>query len=202
MLNLFKRQWLPGYIREYILEKFPEKHFRVEFMIGGKMVALSRVVGNERRVERGYVTYIDSEGNSDTQWLFLYKGELSFDAVDRAADEFSLEGIEPGVRKLPLVGKEGEVEKYRKMLKKKLSAAMDYCPGSPLDRLHDYPITDMPRWRRKRILNLLANMGTEGITAFVSFDLDDASLGQLQEFNDELELAMLVENSYEPELEG
>ena len=106
------------------------------------------------------------------------------------------------MRKLPLVGKEGEVEKYRKMLKKKLSAAMDYCPGSPLDRLHDYPITDMPRWRRKRILNLLANMGTEGITAFVSFDLDDASLGQLQEFNDELELAMLVENSYEPELEG
>ena len=71
MLNLFKRQWLPGYIREYILEKFPEKHFRVEFLIGGKMVSLFRVVGNERRVERGYVTYIDSEGNSETQWLFL-----------------------------------------------------------------------------------------------------------------------------------
>ncbi len=51
-------------------------------------------------------------------------------------------------------------------------------------------------------MNLLANMGTEGITAFVSFDLDDASLGQLQEINDELELAMLVEYSYEPELEG
>lgn len=202
MLNLLKHQWLPDYIREYILKKFPEKHFRVNFLIGGKMVALPQVIGNERRVEQGYVTYIDSEGNSDTQWLYLFRGEISFDSVDHAADEFSLKGIEPGLRKPPLVGKKGEVEKYRKMLKKKLSEAMDYCPGSPLDRLHDYPITDMPRWRRKRLLNLLANMGTEGITVFVSFDLDDASLSQLQEFNDELELAMLVENKYEPELDA
>ena len=134
--------------------------------------------------------------------MYLFRGEISFDSVDHAADEFSLKGIEPGLRKPPLVGKKGEVEKYRKMLKKKLSEAMDYCPGSPLDRLHDYPITDMPRWRRKRLLNLLANMGTEGITVFVSFDLDDASLSQLQEFNDELELAMLVENKYEPELDA
>ena len=51
-------------------------------------------------------------------------------------------------------------------------------------------------------MNLLANMGTEGITAFVSFDLDNASLSQLQDFNDELELAMMVENKFEPELDS
>ncbi len=45
-------------------------------------------------------------------------------------------------------------------------------------------------------------MGTEGIAAFVCFDLENASLSQLQEFNDELELAMMVENKYEPELDG
>ena len=134
-------------------------------------------------------------------WLFLYKGEISFDSVDHAVDNFTLEGIEPGVRKLPRVGKKEVVEKYRKTLKKKLSDAMDYCPGSFLDRLHEYPITDMPRWRRKRILNLLANMSEDGIPAFVSFDLDNASLSQLEQFNEELELAMMVENKYEPELD-
>ena len=202
MLNMFKHQWLPDYIREYILKKFPQKYFRITFRIDGKDVDMSDVIGNERHVERGNVTYIDSEGNTETQWLFLYRGEITFDSVGRAVDEFSLIGIEPGLRKPPLVGKKGEVEKYRKMLKKKLSEAIDYCPGSPLDNLHEYPITDMPRWQRKRILNLLANMGTDGITAFVSFDLNDASLSQLQEFNDELELAMMVENKYEPELDS
>lgn len=200
MLNLFKHQWLPDDVRKYILKKFPEKHFRVTFQIGDKDVALSEVVGNERHVERGEVTYIDSEGNSETEYLFLFNGEITFNSVDYAESDFALKGIEPGLRKPPLVGKKGEVETYRKMLKKKLSDAMDYCPGSFLDRLHEYPITDMPRWQRKRILNLLANMGTEGITVFVSFDLEDASLSQLQEFNDELELAMMVENKYEPEL--
>ena len=202
MLNLFKRQWLSTYTREYIMKYLPEKYFRVEFQIDGKNVKMSDVVGNERHIERGMVTYTDSEGNTETEYLFLYKGEIDFNSVEHAKDQFSLKGIEPGLRKPPLVGKKGEVEKYRKMLKKKLSNAMDYCPGSPLDRLHEYPITDMPRWRRKRILNLLANMGTEGITAFVSFDLDDASLSQLQEFNDELELALMVENRYEPELDS
>ena len=202
MLNMFKHQWLPDYIREYILKKFPQKYFRITFRIDGKDVDMSDVIGNERHVERGNVTYIDSEGNTETQWLFLYRGEITFDSVGRAVDEFSLIGIEPGLRKPPLVGKKGEVEKNRKMLKKKLSEAIDYCPGSPLDNLHEYPITDMPRWQRKRILNLLANMGTDGITAFVSFDLNDASLSQLQEFNDELELAMMVENKYEPELDS
>ena len=202
MLNLFKHQWLPDDVRKYVLKKFPEKYFRVTFRIDGKDVALSEVVGNERHVGHGTVIYTDSEENTVTQWLFLYKGEITFNSVDHAVDQFSLNGIEPDLRKPPLVGKKGEVEKYRKMLKKKLSDAMDYCPGSFLDRLHEYPITDMPRWRRKRILNLLANMGTEGITAFVSFDLEDASLSQLQEFNDELELAMMVENKYEPELDS
>ena len=104
MLNMFKHQWLPDYIREYILKKFPQKYFRVTFRIDGKDVDMSDVVGNERHVERGDVTYTDSEGNSDTQWLFLYKGEISFDSVDHVADEFSLKGIEPDMRKPPLVG--------------------------------------------------------------------------------------------------
>ena len=200
MLNLFKHQWLPDYIREYILKNFPEKHFRVTFRIGGKDVDMSDVVGNERHVERGDVTYTDSEGNTDTQWLFLRRGEITFDSVIHAKDQFSLNGIEPGLRKPPRVGKKDEVEKYRKMLKKKLSEAMDYCPGSFLDSLHEYPITDMPRWRRKRILNLLANMSEDGMPAFVSFDLDNAALSQLEQFNEELELAMLVQNEYSPEL--
>lgn len=202
MLNLFKHLWLPDDVRKYVLKKFPEKYFRVKFRIDGKDVDMSDVVGNERRIEHGTVTYTDSEGNTEAQWLFLYKGKITFNSVDHAVDQFSLNGIEPDLRKPPLVGKMGEVEKYRKMLKKKLSDAMDYCPGSFLERLHEYPITDMPRWQRKRILNLLANMETEGITAFVSFELDNASLSQLQEFNDELELALLVENKYEPELDS
>ena len=168
MLNLFKHQWLPDYIRDYIVKKFPAKHFKVTFEINGHEVPMDQVVGNERHVKRGNVTYTDTEGNSTTNWLFLYKGELSFNSVDRAVDNFTLDGIEPGIRKLPRVGKKDEVEKYRKELKKKLSDAMDYCPGSFLDQLHDYPITDMPRWRRKRILNLLANMSEDGIPAFVS----------------------------------
>lgn len=201
MLNLFKHQWLPDYIREYILKKFPTKHFKVTFEINGMDIPMDQVVGDERNIKKGTVTYTDAEGNSTMNWLFLYKGEISFDSVDHAADNFTLEGIEPGVRKLPRVGKKEVVEKYRKTLKKKLSDAMDYCPGSFLDRLHEYPITDMPRWRRKRILNLLANMSEDGIPAFVSFDLDNASLSQLEQFNEELELAMMVENKYEPELD-
>lgn len=201
MLNLFKHQWLPDYIREYILKKFPTKHFKVTFEINGKDIPMDQVVGDERNIKKGTVTYTDAEGNSTMNWLFLYKGEISFDSVDHAVDNFTLEGIEPGVRKLPRVGKKEVVEKYRKTLKKKLSDAMDYCPGSFLDRLHEYPITDMPRWRRKRILNLLANMSEDGIPAFVSFDLDNASLSQLEQFNEELELAMMVENKYEPELD-
>lgn len=200
MLNLFKHQWLPDYIREYILKNFPEKHFRVTFRISGKDVDMSDVVGNERHIERGHVTYTDSEGNTDTQWLFLLRGEITFDSVIHAKDQFSLNGIEPYLRKPPRVGKKDEVEKYRKMLKKKLSEAIDYCPGSFLDNLHDYPITDMPRWRRRRILNLLANMSEDGIPAFVSFDLDNAALSQLEQFNEELELALLVKNEYSPEL--
>lgn len=201
MLNLFKHQWLPDYIRDYIVKKFPAKHFKVTFEINGHEVPMDQVVGNERHVKRGNVTYTDTEGNSTTNWLFLYKGEISFNSVDRAVDNFTLDGIEPGIRKLPRVGKKDEVEKYRKELKKKLSDAMDYCPGSFLDQLHDYPITDMPRWRRKRILNLLANMSEDGIPAFVSFDLDNAALSQLEQFNEDLELAMMVENKYEPELD-
>jgi hypothetical protein len=201
MLNLFKHQWLPDDVRKYVLKKFPEKYFRVTFRIDGKDVALSEVVGNERHVGHGTVIYTDSEENTVTQWLFLYKGEITFNSVDHAVDQFSLKGIEPDLRKPPLVGKKGEVEKYRKMLKEKLSEAMDYCPGSFLDRLHEYPITDMPRWRRKRILNLLANMSEDGVPAFVSFDLDNVALSQLEQFSEELELAMMVENKYEPELD-
>lgn len=201
MLNLFKRRWLPDYIREYILKTFPAKHFKVEFVIGGKCVELSEVVGNERRIEYGIVTYTDAKGDSLSEELGLYKGEVTFSRVDYAKNDFALKGVEPGLRKNPLVGKEGEVDKYRAALKRKLSKAIDYCPGSVLDRLHEYPFTDMTRWQRKRLLNLLANMGEDGITAFVSFDLDDAALSQLEQFNDELEIAMMAENRCEPELD-
>ena len=201
MLNLFKHQWLPDYIREYIVKKFPTENFKVTFEINGRDMPMDQVVGNERHVKQGTVTYTDAEGDSTTCWLFLRRGEITFDSVSFAVDNFALEGIEPGIRKLPRVGKNDEVEKYRKMLKEKLSEAMDYCPGSFLDRLHEYPITDMPRWRRKRILNLLANMSEDGVPAFVSFDLDNVALSQLEQFNEELELAMMVENKYEPELD-
>jgi len=202
MLNLFKHQWLPDYIREYIVKTFPAKYFKVTFEINGHDVPMDQVVGNERHIKNGTVTYTDIEGNTVSYWLFLFKGEIDFDSVSHAADNFSLDGIEPDLRKPPRVGKKDEAEKYRMELKKKLSEAIDYCPGSFLDRLQDYPITDMPRWRRKRILNLLANMSEDGIPAFVSFDLDNAALSQLEQFNEELELAMMVENKYEPELDG
>ena len=97
MLNLFKHQWLPDYIREYILKKFPTKHFKVTFEINGKDIPMDQVVGDERNIKKGTVTYTDAEGNSTMNWLFLYKGEISFDSVDHAVDNFTLEGIEPGV---------------------------------------------------------------------------------------------------------
>lgn len=50
-------------------------------------------------------------------------------------------------------------------------------------------------------MNLLANMSEDGVPAFVSFDLDNVALSQLEQFNEELELAMMVENKYEPELD-
>lgn len=85
---------------------------------------------------------------------------------------------------------------------RRLSASKSAKVGlSELDQLHEYPITDMPRWRRKRILNLLANMSEDGVPAFVSFDLDNVALSQLEQFNEELELAMMVENKYELELD-
>lgn len=202
MLNLFKKQWLPDHIRAYIKTKFPEKYFRVNFRIAGKNVEMSKVVGNERRIEFGLVTYIDSEGNMTSETIDLYKGEITYNQVNYAEAQFSLKGIEPSIRKAPSIGKsEKYVNQLRDVLKKKLSAAIDYCPGSLLDRTHEYPITDMPRWRRKRLLSLLANMGENGITAFVSFDLDHAAQSQLEQFNEELELAMMVDNTYEPELE-
>jgi len=201
MLNLFKRQWLPDYIREYIKQKFPAKNFLVHFYINGKTVPMDQVVGNERFIKIGIISYVDPEKNITSEIMIPYKGEITFSCVDHAEANFSLKGIEPRVRKAPRIGKEDSVKKYREELKKKLSAAIDYCPGSLLDRTHEYPITDMPRWRRKRLLNLLANMSEEGITAFVSFDLDHAAMSQLEQFNEELELAMMVENTYEPELE-
>lgn len=44
-------------------------------------------------------------------------------------------------------------------------------------------------------------MSEDGIPAFVSFDLDNAALSQLEQFDEDLELAMMVENKYEPELD-
>ena len=144
MLNLFKHQWLPDYIRDYIVKKFPAKHFKVTFEINGHEVPMDQVVGNERHVKRGNVTYTDAEGDSTTCWLFLRRGEITFDSVSFAVDNFALEGIEPGVRKLPRVGKKDEVDKYRKMLKKKLSEAMDYCPGSFWTNSTNTPLPTCP----------------------------------------------------------
>jgi len=200
MLNLFKKQWMPDYIREYISKKLPAKYFKVEFEIGGKLVPLADVVGNERFVKQGVVTFTDAKGSTATQWLYLFRGELMHDAVDHVVSEFAMKGIEPATHRAPIIGDAGKVDKIRKELKDKLSKAIDYCPGSFLDVIKEYPITDMPRWRRKRILNLLANLSEESIPVFISFDLDHASLSQLEQFNDELELAMMVENTYNPEL--
>jgi hypothetical protein len=201
MLNIFKKQWLLDCVREYIGKKFPSKYYQVAFVIDGREVPMADVKGNERHVKEGVITYTDPDGNTTRQWLFLYKGEITFNSVDHAESEFALKGIEPTVKKAPRIGKKSTVEKVRKELKSKLSKAVDYCPGSFLDRTHEYPITDIPRWRRKRILNLLANLSEESIPVFVSFDLDHAALGQLEQFNEELDLAMMVENTYDPELE-
>ena len=51
MLNLFKHQWLPDYIREYILKKFPTKHFKVTFEINGMDIPMDQVVGDERNIK-------------------------------------------------------------------------------------------------------------------------------------------------------
>lgn len=201
MLNLFKRQWLPDYVREYIAKKFPEKYFKVTFEIDGKDVPMAQVVGNERKIRRGTVTYTDPEGNTSTQGLFLLRNEISFNSVNHAESEFALEGIEPTIRKAPLIGCKDKVNKLRQELNAKITKAIDYCPGSFLDRTKEYPVTDIPRWRRKRLLNLLANLSEDSIPVFVSFDLRHASMSQLEQFNEELELSMMVENTYEPELE-
>lgn len=203
MLNLFKKQWLPDYVRDYINKKFPSKFFKVTFEISGVEVPLDQVVGNERNVRRGTVVYTDAEGNTATEWLFLlHDNEINFNSVDHAVAEFALEGVEPTIRKAPLVGTQDKVNQFRKALSEKISKAIDYCPGSFLDRTKEYPITDMPRWRRKRLLNLLANLSEDSIPVFVSFDLKHASMSQLEQFNEELDLAMMVENNYDPELEG
>lgn len=201
MLNLFKKQWLPDYIRVYIIKRFPEKYFKVTFEIDGKNVPMAQVVGNERKIRRGTVTYTDPEGNTSSQGLFLLRNEISFNSVNHAESEFALEGIEPTIRKAPLVGREDKVKKLRQELAEKISKAIDYCPGSFLDRTKEYPVTDIPRWRRKRLLNLLANLSEDSIPVFVSFDIRHASMSQLEQFNEELDLAMMVDNKYEPELD-
>jgi hypothetical protein len=201
MLNIFKKQWLPDYVREYINNKLPAKFFKVTFEISGVEVPLDQVVGNERNVRRGTVVYTDAEGNTVTEWLFFRQGEINHASVDFAVDQFALEGVEPTIRKAPLVGTNGKVNQLRKDLGEKISKAIDYCPGSFLDRIKEYPITDIPRWRRKRLLNLLANLSEDSIPVFICFDLKHASKSQLEQFNEELELAMMVENTFDPDLE-
>ena len=201
MLNLFKKQWLPDYVREYINEKLPSKFFKVTFEISGAEVPLDRVAGNERNVRRGTVVYTDAEGNTATEWLFLRDGEINQASVDFAVDNFALEGVEPTIRKAPLVGTEDKVNRLRKDLAEKITKAIDYCPGSFLDRIKEYPITDIPRWRRTRLLTLIANLSEDSIPVFISFDLKHASMSQLEQFNEDLDLAMMVDNTYIPELD-
>lgn len=201
MLNLFKKQWLPDYIREYINKKLPAKFFKVTFEISGVEVPLDQVAGNERNVRRGTVVYTDTEGNTVTEWLFLRRGEINHASVDFAVDNFALEGVEPTIRKAPLVGTEDKANRLRKELGEKISKAIDYCPGSFLDRIKEYPITDIPCWRRNRLLTLLANLSEDSIPVFVSFDLKHASMSQLEQFNEDLDLAMMFDNTYIPELD-
>ena len=82
MLNIFKKQWLPDYVREYINKKLPAKFFKVTFEIAGVEVPMDQVVGNERNVRRGTVVYTDAEGNTVTEWLFLLHDEINFNSVD------------------------------------------------------------------------------------------------------------------------
>lgn len=49
MLNLFKHQWLPDYIREYIVKKFPTANFKVTFEINGRDVPKLPRVGKKGR---------------------------------------------------------------------------------------------------------------------------------------------------------
>ncbi len=144
MLNLFKHQWLPDYIREYIVKKFPTQNFKVTFEINGRDVPMDQVVGNERHIRRGTVTYTDTEGNSTTCWLFLRRGEITFDSVSFAVDSFVLEGIEPGVRKLPRVGKKDEVDKYRKMLKKNFRKRWTIVPDPSWTSFTNTPLPTCP----------------------------------------------------------
>lgn len=203
MWNLFKKQWLPDYVREYIKKQFPVKWFRVAFIIGGKPIPIDRVVGNERNIKSGEITYTDVKGDTVTKLLVLGPdGEFSCDAVDRTLVDFGMAGIEIGVRNPPTVGKPKLVAQLRKEVSEKLSKLIDYCPGSLLDKTHSYPISDMPRWRRKKILHLLADLSEESIPVFVDFDIQNVAESQLQMFNAELDLAMLVENTYEPEQEA
>ena len=201
MYNLFKRQWLPNWIRECINMQFPKKlHYTVQFEIDGKRIDMDQVKGNERKVTRYFVTFIDSEGNKVEKWVSIIDTITHYEAIDIPTSYFIAHGVDPEFRKNVRVGKKKEVEKVKKELKRKLSEMIDYCPGSLLDQTNDYPITDIPRWRRKRILALLENLSENSIPVFVKFDLDNVALDQLEQFNDELDMASMVENKYDENL--
>ena len=201
MLNLFKKQWLPDHIRSLMKKKFPEEHhFTIWFNIAGENFDIDSVVGNERHANYFEIIFTDSEKNQVIFKSSIY-GEIGdHQATSIPISYFIAKGIDPEFRKNVRVGKAGEVEKVRAAVQKKLSDMVDYCPGTLLDETSDYPITDIPRWRRKKLLNLLANLSEESIPVFVKFDLSDAALDQLERFNDELDIANLVENKFEPEL--
>ena len=193
MLNLFKRQWLPGWIRECMLQKFPKKFYRIEFDIAGRRVGIDDVVGNERRVNRMYFVFVDSEGNSIEKWVSITGVISYYEAVDIPTSFFAVNGIEPEFRPNVKVGKKAEVEKMKEELKLKLSEIIDYCRGSLLDRTNDYPFLDLSAKTRRLILDMLLNMSENSVPVFIKFDLDNVALDQLEVFKEELKFAEHME---------
>ena len=201
MYNLFKRQWLPTWIRECINMQFPKKHhYTVQFEIDGKRIDMDQVKGNERKVTRYFVTFTDSEGNKVEKWVSIIGKITHYEAIEIPTSFFIEHGVDPEFRKHVRVGKKKEVEKVKNELKHRLSELIDYCPGSQLDQANDYPVTDIPRWRRRRLLSLLANMSENSIPVYIKFDLDNVALDQLEQFSDELEMAAMVKNAYDENL--
>ena len=102
------------------------KWFSVAFIIDGKPIPIDRVVGNERNIKSGEITYTDVKGDTVTKLLVLGPdGEFSCDAVDRTLVDFGMAGIEIGVRNSPTVGKPKLVAQLRKEVSEKLSKLID-----------------------------------------------------------------------------
>ncbi len=67
------------------------------FIIDGKPIPIDQVVGNERKIKSGEITYTDVKGDTVTEFLVLASdGEFSCADVDQALLDFGLDGIVNG----------------------------------------------------------------------------------------------------------